>query len=145
MARSASRKVSAHRACVSKQAKRLHKTATRTRSHQTALARANKACAKKTTKKSVRGSSGSTRAYPKRVLGSGVCTSRTIRVCSQDPSCKVTRRPKGGRTCSMKRQAPRSQSSSVSQPRSASGSVPAPRSQNVSVSQPRSASGSAQA
>jgi hypothetical protein len=47
----ASRKVSAHRACVSRQAKRMHKTATRTRSHQLALARANKACAKKTTRK----------------------------------------------------------------------------------------------
>ena len=46
-----SRKVSAHRACVSKKAARMHKTATRTRSHQLALARANKACAKKTTRK----------------------------------------------------------------------------------------------
>ena len=46
-----SRKVSAHRACVSKQAKRMHKTATRPRSHQLVLARANKACVKKRTHK----------------------------------------------------------------------------------------------
>jgi hypothetical protein len=39
----------------------MHKTATRKRSHQLALARANKACAKKTTKKTT-----AKRAAPKR-------------------------------------------------------------------------------
>lgn len=46
-----SRRVSAHRKCVATNARRMHKAATRTRSHQLALARANKACAKKTTRK----------------------------------------------------------------------------------------------
>ena len=80
-----SRKVSAHRACVSKKAARMHKTATRTRSHQLALARANKACVKKTTRK--------TRTMKMRLFG-GLLSSQGMdagkkRMCDNQRSMSV--------------------------------------------------------
>lgn len=49
-------------------------------------------------RKSSKKSASRSRA-PKRVLGTGPCTSRTIRDCTKDSRCQVKRRPKGGRTC----------------------------------------------
>ena len=79
------------------------------KSHMRAGKRVKAQCVKtrsRTTKRSMKSlamsasrKSSSKSRPPKRVLGTGPCTSRTIRDCTKDSRCQVKRRPKGGRTC----------------------------------------------
>ena len=83
------------------------------KSHMRAGKRVKAACVKRpTTKRSMKSlamsasrktsrKSSSRSRVPKRVLGTGPCTSRTIRDCTKDSRCQVKRRPKGGKTCAL--------------------------------------------
>ena len=47
--------------------------------------------------------SGSKSRISKRVLGQGACTSRKMSVCTKDSRCQIRRRPKGVKTCALRR------------------------------------------